>query len=130
MSVSSIRASLEKRLLAIDPDISTAWENVKFTPANNIPYQSVYFLFADPSQTNINQDYAQGGYMQVSLFYPLMQGSAAAMRQAQKIRDGFKVGTKYDDVIINKTPKIGSGRVGGDRYMVPVHVFFISYIAQ
>lgn len=130
MSVSAIRATLEQRLLTVDPDIPTAWENVRFTPANDVPYQAVYFLFTSPEQTNIVQDYAQGGYMHVSLFYPLSEGTAPAMRQAQKIRDGFPVGTKYDDVLIHKTPEIGSGRVDGDRFMVPVYVKFISYITQ
>lgn len=130
MSVSEIRTTLENELSNIRPELPTAWENVKFTPVSGVPFQKVNFLFSNPDQTTIRQDYSQSGYMQVTLFYPLQQGPGEAMERAEMIRNTFRAGDRLDSVIISRTPEIGAGRTDGDRYMVPVFVRFISFISE
>lgn len=49
MSIQLIRKALEKRLGALAPALSTAYENSSFTPVNGTPYQRVNLLPATPA---------------------------------------------------------------------------------
>jgi len=127
MSIVSVRAAIETKLATITPAISTAYENVPFTPVAGIPYQSVFIMPAMPENPTFGNDYYRDiGIAQISLFYPIQAGTAAAAARAQLIRTTFKRGTSMTSggvtVRIDKTPEIGAGRVDGDRWHIPVRV--------
>lgn len=127
MSITAIRAALETKLNTITPAVSTAWENIAFTPVTGTAYQACYTLRAEPNNSTAGDGYYQErGIFQVNLFYPVGAGPATAEARAILIRTAFKRGTVLTSgttkVNIISTPEIGAGRVEGDRWMVPVRV--------
>ncbi|MDP3855335.1 phage tail terminator-like protein [Phenylobacterium sp.] len=128
MSIDAIRASLQIALDAIMPPIATAWEDVAFTPASGMPYQSMSIAFADPENNDSSAAYRQGGVMQVTLRYPTGVGPAAAEERAIAIRAAFPRGSTltYGEVqtIVETTPAIVTAPTEGDRMVRIVRVRF------
>ena len=127
MSLASVRIALESKLNAMTPALSTAWENVPFTPVSGTPYQAAYLMPATPANPTMGDGYyREQGIFQVSLFYPLQAGPKPAADRAEAIRAAFKRGTTLTSgtvsVIIERTPEIGQGRVDGDRWMQIVRI--------
>ena len=142
MSISSVRIALESKLSAMTPSLSTAWENVSFTPVTGTPYQRAYLMPATPANPTMGDGYyREQGIFQVTLMYPLQAGPKTAADRAELIRAAFKRGTSitidgidnwYDyffspfggitTTIVDRTPEIGQGRVDGDRWALPVKI--------
>ena len=127
MSIISIRAAIESKLATISPAISTAYENVPFTPVTGTPYQRAYLMPATPANPTMGDGYyREQGIFQVTLMYPLQAGPKTAADRAELIRTAFKRGTTLTSgtvsVIIERTPEIGQGRVDGDRWALPVKI--------
>ena len=129
MSAVAIRAALETALNGIAPALATAWENAPFTPTQGTAYQRVFLKGVTDNPTLGGNHYRINGYMQVSLYYPLQTGSSAASTRAELIKTTFKRGYSFTSggvtVIIDKTPDgMEGGRVDGDRFVLPVKIFF------
>jgi len=127
MSLASVRIALESKLNAMTPALSTAWENVPFTPVSGTPYQAAYLMPATPANPTMGDGYyREQGIFQVTLMYPLQAGPKPAADRAEAIRAAFKRGTTLTNgnvsVIIEQTPEIGQGRVDGDRWMQIVRI--------
>jgi len=127
MSISSVRIALESKLNAMTPTLSTAWENVPFTPVTGTPYQRAYLMPATPANPTMGDGYyREQGIFQVSLMYPLQAGPKTAADRAELIREAFKRGTSMTSggitTIVERTPEIGQGRVDGDRWALPVKI--------
>lgn len=132
MSQALIRAALETAVAAIAPPLSTANENVPFTPVADVPYQEVFVLFATPDNPEIGPVFIERGMLQVNLQYPKGQGSGVAAARAKLLRDAFPFGSSLTNggvtVNITKTPEIASGRATDDRWMLPVKIPFTAFI--
>ena len=132
MSIASVRAALETKLATITPAIATAYENTPYTPVSGTPYQACYLLPVTENPTMGDGYYRLAGIFQVTLFYPLQTGPAAAAARAELIRTAFKRGTSMVSgsvtVIVERTPDILQGRVDGDRWALPVRVRFFAGI--
>jgi hypothetical protein len=90
-----IRAALETHLNAMTPALSTAWENVAFTPVNGTPYQRVNLLMAAPDNRYMGCDRRiEQGIFQITLNYPIDKGAAPAEARANLIIEHFKRSTK------------------------------------
>ena len=130
--VTNIRAALEVALNAMSPSLSTAFENAPFTPVTGTPYQKVQLLFAEPVNTEFGSRHRELGFMQVTLFYPLLVGAAAAAARAELIRTTFYRGAAFVNggvtVTVSNTPEVSPGSVDGDRFAIPVKVRFFSNI--
>ena len=127
MSLTAIRIALETKLAAITPELSTAYENVPFTPVTGTAYQAAYLMPATPANPTMGDGYyREQGIFQVTLMYPLQAGPKTAADRAELIRAAFKRGTTLTSgtvsVIIERTPEIGQGRVDGDRWALPVKI--------
>jgi hypothetical protein len=127
MSLASVRIALESKLNAMTPTLSTAWENVPFTPVTGTPYQRAYLMPATPANPTMGDGYyREQGIFQVSLFYPLQAGPVTAAARAILIQTTFKRGTSMTaggiTVIVGNTPEISQGRVDGDRWHIPVKI--------
>lgn len=132
MSQQLIRRALEKRLAAMTPSLSTAWENAQFTPVSGTPYQRVNLMPNTPdNSTQGGKMYFDRGIFQVTLCYPMGTGPNAAESKAQAVRDWFWRGLSLIEgaitVHITDTPRISPAMVDGDRFCIPVSV---SYQAQ
>ena len=136
MSQALIDAALETALNGITPALATAWENVPFTPVPGTPYQAVYIIPAEPNELGHKTTMEYNGIMQVSLFYPLATGAstkymgkAAARAQAKLITDMFYRSADFVSggvrVYIKKSWQ-GQGRNEGDRYHLPVKIYYKS----
>ena len=127
MSITAIRAALETALAGMAPTLATAYENTAFASTTGIPYQAVTLMPAAPDNTSMGSGhYREQGIFQVSLFYPIQGGPAAAAARADLIRAAFKRGNAFVNagitVLITKTPEISSGSIDSDRWMVPVKI--------
>lgn len=134
MSLVLIRAALETALAAMSPSLSTAYENVPFTPVTGAAYQRVYIMAVDPDNPEMGTFTQERGFMQVSLYYPLGTGSAAATARAQLIRSTFKRGMTFTasglSTTIEKTPEIAPSQTDDDRFVLHVRIrFFANYAA-
>lgn len=137
MTIALIEAALEERLLLLPPlaDDQKDWlalENKTFTPKAGVPYQRINHLTNTPVDHAVTLDVTEDrGILQVSLFYPLDKGRVPAKTRAQLIRDQFKPPLTLTKgavkVEITKTPSIGSGYPDGDRYMVPVSIYWRAF---
>ena len=133
MSIAAVRIALEVKLAAMTPALATAWENAPYFPIAGTPYQAAYLLPATPDNPTMGDTfYREQGIFQVSLFYPLQTGPAAAAARAELIRTAFKRGTSMTSgtvtVRIARTPDIGQGRVEGDRWHLPIKIQFFAGI--
>jgi len=129
MALPRIKVALEKHLQALAPVLSTAVENVSFTPVPGVPYQDVQIVPREPDNQTLGDGfYRDTGELQVFLSYPSGTGSQQAMNRAILTRDWFKRGTTLTqggiEVIIMKTPTVTSGNIFNDRYIIAV---FIEY---
>jgi len=128
----------------IRPDIKAAFE-LDFTPFENIaterenddfevptdgsPYQSIFFLWPRPENPTMGDGhYRQRGIMQVTLQYPVGEGSGDADKRGGDLREHYSRGLSLTrngvTTVIDETPEVGSGSKQGDRYVVVVRVRF------
>jgi hypothetical protein len=118
--------AFENRLEALTPPLRTARENANFTPVSGEPYQKVNMLRLPPENPVYGSGYQMQGICQISLFYPLRDGSGAALERASATRAWFPRGltmTKGSTTMqVKDTPEIGNGAPDGDRYMVPIRI--------
>lgn len=132
MSVIKIRAALEVAINSMSPSLSTAWENVPFTPIAGTAYQRAYLLFSDPNNQEYGSNYQEIGILQIDLNYPLMTGPSASDTRIELIRATFKRGNSFTNsgviVTINRTPSVHPAYVAGDRYIRPVKIRFYANI--
>jgi hypothetical protein len=113
----------------------TAWENTSFQTTPGIPHQEVYLMAGTPENPVYGDPFHREiGYLQVNLCYPLQFGTAAVMTRAELIKSTFPRGSSFTNggitVTIDRTPAIGTPIVtsNGDRYQVPVKIFYYSNI--
>lgn len=132
MSLTAIRAALETTLNAMSPALVTIWENTEGTPVNGTAYQRVFLLPGPPRNLEIGPSYTEQGVLQVSLYYPLGTGPAAATARAEAIRAAFKFASTHTasgvTVLVTATPEIGPARTEDDLYFLPVRVRFEAQI--
>jgi hypothetical protein len=133
VSLSKIRAALEVGLNGMSPALSTAFENVAFTPTPGTPYQRVNLLPAQPENPSVGAELRREiGVMQVTLCYPFNAGTQAVYARAEAIQARFSRGSTWIKdgvtVIVDITPTIGPAAVDGDRFTVPVSVPYFSNI--
>lgn len=129
MSITAIRATLESALDGMAPALSTAWQNVPFTPVTGTPYQRATLLLAEPDNREFGASFQEQGFLQVDLCYPQSVGSNAVEARAELLRTTFKRGTTIGSLMITATPEIKPAYNDGDRYVVPVRIRFHIYIS-
>ena len=134
MSYQKIRAALETQLATVSAGLGIAWENVPFSPVAGVPYLKVDWLPNTTQNPTFGGPYRrEQGFFQVMLCYPTsMQGSSAAITQAEAIRAAFPRGASFVSggvtVQIDTTPSIAKADVYDDRYCIPVSVSYFAHI--
>ena len=85
------RLALQKRLLGVVTASEVDWENDSFTaPVTSVPYYKAYMLRGTPSNMAIDTMDAEGiGIFQVTLLYPVEQGTNPLEEKAQTIMNYF-----------------------------------------
>lgn len=128
MSLVNIRKALEKRLAAMTPALSTAYENAPYSPTVGTPYQRAFLLPVGTNTLSFCGDFWDQGIFQINLTYPKDTGTAAAYARADLIRAQFADKTVMTEtsvrVVVRGTPDIAQGFVADDRFVVPVSIRF------
>lgn len=111
------------------PALATAYEGVDFTPIVGTPYQKVNLLPATPDNSTQGASYYRElGVFQITLCYPKGVGANAAQTRAELIKTQFKRATTMIEsglrVIVINTPTISPAFIDGDRYCIPVSVYY------
>lgn len=132
MSTVAIRDAFEKRLKLM-PTLATAYENVDFIPVTNVPYQRTNLLPATPDNQVMGDGFYQEiGLFQVTLFYPQNRGANPAQSKAEAVKTHFKRNTGMSEgsvlVQVTKTPTISPAFFDGDRYVIPISIYYIADI--
>lgn len=127
MSIPTIRKTIEQKLAALSPAVSTAYENKPFTPVTGTPFQRVNLMPNTPDNTTQGgASYIERGIFQIMLCYPINTGPAAAEAQAQLTRAHFKRGTSMVEagiaVVVTDTPRVASGMIDDNRFCIPISV--------
>jgi hypothetical protein len=126
MSLINVRAAMEKQLDTITPPIDTVPENTDYTPVQGTPYQETFVLAAEPDNPEFGPMFREQGIFQITLNYPLQEGSGAAASRADLIRAAFKRGSSFvqggDTIVIERTPAVGPGMPGDTFYQLPVRI--------
>lgn len=130
--VVNVRAALETALNAMSPALSTAWQNVSFTPVAGTAYQRCFLLPANPVNAEMGRRHDEVGIFQIDLMYPLQGGSSAAETRAELIRTTFYRSATFVSggvaVVVQTTPHIEQGLPDGDRWKVTVKMQFKAQI--
>jgi hypothetical protein len=102
-----VRAAIEGRIateLAIAPAYPVSYQNVPFTPPNNLPWVQVFIRFGDNNyatllgpSTGFNR---QTGTLVINVFTPQGQGAAANFTIAERIKDKFDR-AKFSSIIFD-----------------------------
>lgn len=129
-----VQAALERRLMSLSPQLATAFENLAFEPIAGQPYQRVHLLVNRPVDLGLaNDGKEERGIFQISLFYPLNVGRVEAQIRAAQLQGLFKppqdLAEQGITVLIRDTPFAGSGVPDGDRWHVPVSVYWRCFVA-
>lgn len=91
-----IRAAIEGRIateMASAPSYPVAYENVPFTPPNNLPWIQVKLTFGDNNYGTLQAPSVgfnrQNGLITINIFTPVGVGAAANYTIAERIKDLF-----------------------------------------
>jgi len=133
MSDINIRKAFEKRLALMTPALATQFENVNYSPIVNTPYQQLNLLPAQPDNASLGDGYYREiGLFQVMLRYPQNAGAGAAEARAEAIKLHFKRGTHMTEagqtVLVLRTPTKSPAFMDGDRYCIPISIYYQSEI--
>lgn len=124
-----------RQLSTVTPNISTAYEGVKFNPPSDSIYQRVQFVIKSPEDPVFTAGYHRElVQMQVFIADIVGKGTNAALTQAELIRDKFKKGTTLVEgsirVHVLSTPQISGSIIASDRLVIPVLVNLTAEIAS
>lgn len=112
------------------PALDTAWENTKYTPVNNVPWQQINILFGEPENISYGECHTEIGYMQITLYYPPLKGARAINERAELIRQTFRRGQSFikdgQAVTIQRTPEIMGGQPEKDYFTKIMKIRFFS----
>lgn len=133
MSEPAIRAALEVRLAALTPALATAYENAAYTPIAGTPYQKINLMRAQPANPEAGTFQQAQGIFQVTLEYPQNVGVGVTEARAKLLAEHFprKLSLTASGVTVTvmRAPYIMAGFVDGDRWAVPVRVFYQANIS-
>ena len=125
MALLTIKRAFEKKLAAMTPALSTAYESVSFTPVAGTAYQRVQLMPRRPENPTMGDAYyREVGEFQVFLCYPSNKGLAEALARAELVQQHFARGTTLVEgayeINIMRTPQITGNAIVADRIIVPV----------
>lgn len=112
----------------------TAWENMFFpVAANTVPYQEAKLIPGRPEDVTMGNGYRREfGIFQVTLVYPLQQGTGEASDRAELIKSTFPRGASFSNggivVKIDMTPEVMPGYPTDDSYRIPVRIYYYADI--
>ena len=123
----NIRDALESALASIDPTLPIVYENTSYEPQQGVPYCEAFLLTAAPDNSTLGDGfYQEQGVFQVTLRFPLDEGTLACATLAGQIRELFKRGATFTaggiSVQILRTPTVLQGLPDNGRWRQDVRI--------
>lgn len=120
------------KLNTISPVIATAYENVPFTPTNNVPYQELSLLPSYNDSEYINdKQYISYGLVQITLKYPTTKGSKDILDRVKLYMNNFVRGDTLTNggisIKIRSTPVAVNLGTIGDRYVYAISINYKAF---
>lgn len=91
-----IRSAIEGRIateMALSPSYPVAYQNVPFTPPNNLPWIQVFLSFSSNNYATLSAPTtgfnAQNGVLTFNVFTPVGAGAAANFTIVERLKDLF-----------------------------------------
>jgi len=131
--INTIRVVTRVHLETIANNISTDYEGDKFTPVNDVEYQSVHLLSGGVDDFTIAyEDSVKSSLiLQITLNYPSQKGTYDVETKASQIVAHFNRGLVLEKnsvkVRVEKTPTIANLGVVGDREIRAVSIGLVVY---
>lgn len=135
MSIQKVRSAIAQAFVtgAFFPAPAVAWENVDFTPPNDAPWASFFFVPSQPAVATCGPDGQDEvpGFAQIDLNYPLNGGTQDIESKFEDIRNVFTAGARFvyqgQEVVIRSCGR-SQGRVVNSFYRVSITVAFYAHI--
>lgn len=131
MTISKIRAALETRLSLLSPALPTSFENGMLDAAGQ-PHHRVYLMpnkTATPGFDLVTKH--EKGIYQVSVAYPINEGTTLGGARAELVRAHFPAGLKLTSggvmTLIYEWPSIATGMPDGIFYVIPVSISYRAF---
>lgn len=119
--------------------IDIIFENFTYNSIPGKPFINVWFMFAKTQNPTIlapseAEQILETGYVQLNLQFPLNGGPGPCDAVAQSIRSTFRRGLAFTlstgVLIVQTTPSVSPGRIEGDRWFVPVKIYFFANLFE
>ena len=123
-AIIKIKRACEKHLTLLNPNLTTAYEGVNFTPPETM-YQVVQFVPISPENPTMGDGYFRERVdVQIFVVGVSGKGTTDAFTRAELIAEHFKRGTTLIEdtatLKILKTPRISGSMISEGRVVVPV----------
>jgi len=131
-AIQNIKRAAERRLNALTPTVTTAWEGVSFTPPNTI-YQRVQFTLQTPDDPVLGTGFHRERMtMQVFVVGAANKGTSEVINRAELIRAHFAKGLVLNEgsvkIHVLRTPQIAGNTVVSERVICPVLIELVAEV--
>lgn len=132
MAIIEIKRAAERKLNALTPAVSTAWEGVSFDPPTDI-YQRVQFTIQTPDDPVLGTGFHRERVtMQVFVVGAANKGTSEVINRAELIRNHFAKGLVLQEgnvrIHVLTTPQIAGNTVVSERIICPVLIQLVAEV--
>lgn len=128
----AVRAAFDLALQAMDVTLPTRFGHKSYTPPAG-PYQWAVLPASTPDDATLGDGPSrEEGFYQVMLCYPDTAGDGEILRRVHEIKESFKRGRVLQQagvrIVVTATPTMYSGLKDGNRWCVPVRIFWFAEV--
>jgi hypothetical protein len=132
MAIIEIKRAAERKLNALTPAVSTAWEGVSFNAPNGL-YQRVQFTIQSPDDPVLGTGFHRERVtMQVFVVGAANKGTSEVINRAELIRNHFAKGLVLQEgnvrIHVLTTPQIAGNTVVSERIICPVLIQLVAEV--
>lgn len=132
MAIIEIKRAAERKLNALTPAVTTAWEGISFDPPIGL-YQRVQFTIQTPDDpvlgTGFHRERMQ---MQVFVVGAANKGTSEVINRAELIRNHFAKGLVLQEgnvrIHVLRTPQIAGNTIVSERIICPVLIQLVAEV--
>ena len=132
MAIIEIKRAAERKLNALTPTVTTAWEGVSFDPPNGL-YQRVQFTIQTPDDPVLGTGFHRERMtMQVFVVGAANKGTSEVINRAELIRNHFAKGLILQEgnvrIHVLRTPQVAGNTVVSERVICPVLIELVAEV--
>jgi hypothetical protein len=132
MAIIEIKRASERKLSALTPTVSTAWEGVSFEAPSGM-YQRVQFTIQTPDDPVLGTGFhRERVMMQVFVVGAVNKGTSEVINRAELIRNHFAKGLVLQEgnvkIHVLRTPQIAGNTIVSERVICPVLIELVAEV--